>query len=333
MVSVIDRSLDALKQRARSGAELAIDKEMAVVTQNVVVETVFGAKLELGEADRLTTALVEAFRQVNIRMFLFFLPAWLPLPGEKAFRSAILTLDESMSRLLSGRRASGERRKDLLSLLLDARDPDTGEAVSDRQLRDELITLFIAGNETTAITMTWAMYLLGRHPDIEAKVRAEVKEVLGDRLPNFEDLPRLRYTKMVIQEALRLYPTSWILPRLAAADDEVGGYQIPKGATVIVSQYIMHHHPSLWPNPEVFDPERFTPENLEGRPRHAFMPFGAGPRLCIGDQFAIMEAQFILAMMTQRFRARLAPGARGEHKAVTTLRPKSGMPMFLDPLV
>jgi cytochrome P450 len=237
-----------------------------------------------------------------------------------------------MFRLVRERRATGERCKDLLSLLLDARDPETDEPMSDRQIRDELVTLFIAGNETAALTMTWLMYLLDRHPDAQAKVRAEAAEVLGGRIPSYDDLPRLKYSKMVIQEALRLYPPSWMLPRVAVAEDEIDGYRIPAGATLLVSQYLMHRDPALWDRPEVFDPERFRPEKAEKRPRYAFMPFGVGPRFCIGDQFAIMEAQLLLAMMVQRFRARLQPGTRVEAKAMSTLRPRNGMPMFLERL-
>jgi cytochrome P450 len=330
MVSVLERSLDALSRRIKPGAPLNIENELAVITQNVVLETVFGASIERGEAERLTTALIQSFRQMNLRMFLFFLPDHLPLPGEGAIKRAVLTFDEAMFRLVRERRSTGERRKDLLSLLLDARDPETGEPMSDRQIRDELVTLFIAGNETTALTMTWLLYLLDKNPEAEAKVRAEAAEVLGRRLPTYEDLPQLKYSKMVVQETLRLYPPSWMIPRVAVAEDEVDGYRIPAGATVIVSQYLMHRDPTQWDRPEAFDPERFRPEVASTRPRYTYMPFGGGPRLCIGDQFAIMETQLLLAMFVQRFRARLAPGARVEAKAMATLRPRNGMPMYVD---
>jgi cytochrome P450 len=208
-------------------------------------------------------------------------------------------------------------------MLMEARDEETGEAMDDRQLRDEAMTIFLAGHETTANALTFAWLLLSRYPAAMRELRAELAQVLGGRAPAVEDLPRLTWTRKVIQESLRLYPPAWIIARSATAADEVAGYEIPAGSIVFVSPYVVHRHPGLWDDPEGFDPERFAKEPARG----AYFPFGGGPRQCIGNAFANMEAELVLATLAQRVRFDLSPGEPVLLDPSITLRPRHGLSM------
>ncbi len=232
-------------------------------------------------------------------------------------------------RIIAERQASGRSANDLLSMLLDAEDAETGERMTPQQVRDEMMTIFLAGHETTATTLAWACYLLAQHPDVERKLRDELDAVLGGRIPTTQDLPRLTYTRMVIDEVLRLYPAAWMFGRRLLADDELCGYHIPAGTKITISPYITHRFPSLWEQPEVFDPQRFAPERPVARPRFAYYPFAGGPRVCIGNTFALMEGQLILAMIYQTFRLRLLPGHPVRPKPTATLQPHPGVWMTL----
>jgi cytochrome P450 len=214
-------------------------------------------------------------------------------------------------------------------MLVRARDSETGEGMGRKQLRDEVMTFLAAGYETTARALTWAFYLLDRNPEEGRKLREELERVLDGRTPAYEDLPRLVYTKMFVQESMRLYPPVWGLARRAKGEDEIGGHRVPKGSRLIISSYVTHRHPAFWENPEKFDPERFTPERSEGRPRYAYFPFGGGPRQCIGVNFATMEATLITAMVAQRFDLSLVPGHPVEPQANLTLKLRCGLPMVL----
>jgi cytochrome P450 len=220
-----------------------------------------------------------------------------------------------------------ERPADLLTNLIEAVDEETQEQMNDQELRDEVMTFMLAGHETTANALTWTWYLLSEHPDAEEHLRAECAEVVGDRLPTFQDLERLTYTKMVVQEAMRLYPPLPFIARSALSPDQIGGYQIPANAIVMMSQYITHRHPSFWDHPEVFDPERFAPKAVQERPLMCYFPFSRGQRMCIGADFAIMEAQVFLCMATQKYRPRRVSTEPVELLEQVTLRPRGGMPM------
>jgi cytochrome P450 len=332
MVATIGRSLDQLVQRGKSGKPIEMIEEMSIITQNVILESVFDVDIDRDEAERLGAALAKVFRELNLRMFLAFLPEKFPLPGEERFRQGMAELDAGIAELTRRWETSPHKRLSMLSLMTEATDPETGEKLSPKQVRDELLTMWVAGNETTAIAMTWIWYLLDHHPEIDARVRAEVQEVLGQRTPTFADLERLTFCKRVFHEAIRLYPPSWFLPRQAQEDDVVGGFRIPKGATVVVSQYITHHTPSVWENPEAFDPDRFTPARSAGRHPYAFVPFGGGPRRCIGEHFGTMEAQLLMAMALQRFRPRMLDKTPVKPYSATTLRPRGKVMMRLQPL-
>jgi cytochrome P450 len=328
MVDAIDERVARLAAR-RPDEVVDMELEMTATTQRVLLDTLFGAAGDDGETDRLGEDMNRALRALNLRMFLYFLPERFPLPGDRTFRRRLAAIDATTLRLVRARRESGEARKDLLSLLLAARDEGTGERMSDRQIRDEIVTMFVAGLDTTANAMTWLWLLLHDHPEVDARLRAEVRAVLGDRRPSFADLERLPYAKMVVQETMRIYPPVWMFPRFAAEETVIGGYRVPAGSPLIVSPYVTHHDPSLWPDPNRFDPERFLPERAASRPRGAYYPFGAGPRTCLGASFAMMEAQLITARMVQRFRPALVPGRRPTPVAASSLKTRDGMPMIL----
>jgi cytochrome P450 len=210
------------------------------------------------------------------------------------------------------------------------RDVDTNEGMSDRQARDEIVTIFFAGHETTAVTLSWAFYLLSQHPEIEERVRAEVEDVLNGRRPAFADLPKFVYLQQVINEILRLYPAAYLFAREAVVDDQLDGYPIPATTLIFISPFVTHRDPKYWPDPERFDPDRFTPEQVASRPRHVYYPFGEGPHLCIGNNFALMEMQLILVMTLQRFRLGFVPNHPIVFKPEATLRPKYGMKITIE---
>jgi cytochrome P450 len=253
-------------------------------------------------------------------------PIGVPTPSNRRFRRFRATLDRIVYDVIERRRRQGVG-DDLLSRLMEARDSETGERMDDRQLRDEVMTMFLAGHETTANALTWTWYLLSRHPDARLRVEGELSRVLGGRAPSLDDLASLPYTGMVLLESLRLYPPAWMFSRRAIEKEELGGYVVPKGAMVMVPPYVVHRHPGLWERPESFEPERFAPERSEGRPRLAFFPFGAGPRLCIGRDFALQEAQLVLATVAQRCRLELVPGHPVVPEPRITLRSKHGIRM------
>jgi cytochrome P450 len=214
-------------------------------------------------------------------------------------------------------------------MLMAARDEETGEGMTARQLRDEVMTFLLAGHETTAVALSWTWYLLAKHPEIADRLHAEVTSVLGTRPPSIDDLPKLPLARMVVEEAMRLYPPVWGVGRQALKEDSVGGYRIPAGAVVNLSPWVTHRHPAFWENPDRFDPDRFTAERVRSRPRHAYFPFSSGPRLCIGEMFALIEAQIVVAMMMQRYRLALPAGAVVEPEVHLTLRPRGGLPMIV----
>ncbi|HWW75213.1 MAG TPA: cytochrome P450 [Pyrinomonadaceae bacterium] len=316
--------------RWRDGETLDISAEMMRLTLAVVGKTLFDADVE-SDADEVGAALTDVMNLFDYLMLPFaeFLEK-LPLPPQRRFRRARARLDAVIYRIIEKRRRSGEDRGDLLSTLLQAVDEEGDRTgMTDEQLRDEVMTLFLAGHETTANALTWAFYLLAQNPEAEEKLHEELDTVLKEgRLPTAEDYAALGYTEMVVSETMRLYPPAWDVGRLALEDHEVGGFAIPRGSLVLVSQYVMHRDPRFWPDPERFDPERWTPEAKAARPQFSYFPFGGGPRRCIGEGFAWTEAVLILATLARRFSLRLVPGRRVEARARITLRPgKGGVPM------
>jgi len=257
-------------------------------------------------------------------------PEWFPRRRPKGYQRAITEFEALVSRFLAERRAAGIERDDLLSMLLLARDPESGEGMSDKQLRDEILTIFLAGHETTANALSWTWYLLAQHPDAEARLHDELDRVLGGRMPNAGDVAELKWTRMVIEETMRLYPPAHTISRTAIEEDWIGSVRLPPGALITISIYMTHRNPNLWPHPERFDPERFAPAAVAQRHRFAYLPFGGGPRICIGNGFAITEAQVVLAAIAQRYRVRLASDHVVQPIGLITLRPKTGIWVTLE---
>ena len=322
----------ARRDRWKSGAVLDAHKEMMALTLSVVGKTLFDSDVE-HEAAEIGAALTTTFQSFNFGFFLPFgeLLEHLPLPATLRFRKARSRLDATIYRMIEERRRSGADRGDLLSMLLLAQDTEgDGEGMSNVQLRDEAMTIFLAGHETTANALTWTWYLLSQYPAVEARFHAEVDSALGGRLPTADDLPLLPYTRMVLAESMRLYPPAWIIGRRALGAFEANGYAVPPRSIVLMSQYVTHRDARWFPDPERFDPERFAPERQAERPKFAYFPFGGGPRVCIGEQFAWMEGIIVLATIAQRWRLRLVPDHPVALQPIITLRPKYGMAMRLE---
>lgn len=313
----------------RGQNQFNIEAEMTRLTLGIVSRTLFSTDVSEG-AGNVAKALRFVLRYGTDRVGRFFTASHnVPTPKNIRYRRALKTLDEVVYDLINQRRKMVDDRGDLLAMLLQARDEKTGEAMSEKQLRDEIMTLLTAGHETTAKALSWTFYLMDRNPEATDQLKGELARVLGGRVPTYDDLPNLTYTKMFVQESMRIFTPVWGLARKVREDDTIGGFRIPKGSRVIVSPYATHRHPEFWPNPEHFDPDRFTPEQSKNRPHYAYFPFGGGPRKCIGAHFAMMEAQIILSIVAQEFRLSLVPGHPVETEAIFTLRPRNGMAMNL----
>ena len=322
------------KKRWQAGATVDISVEMMQLTLGIVAKTLFGADLgdEVGEIGSAVSTIMGLYH------FLIMMP-WAealepyPIPGLMKFKRARARLDRTVYRLIAEHRRQNKDGGDLVSMLLRARDDREGEdhaGMSDVQLRDEIMTIFLAGYETVANAFTWTWYLLSQHPEAEAALHQELKTVLDGRLPRLEDIPQLPYTEMVLAESMRLYPPAWAQGRVAVCDFNLGGYHLPAGTNVFMSQFLMHRDPRYFADPLRYDPQRWTPEAKALRPRYSYFPFGAGARQCIGESFAWMEAILVLATLAQRWRMTLAPGHRVEVYPLITLRAKYGMRMNLE---
>jgi len=329
VVPAAESMLDRWAGPARSAAPIDVDGEMMRLALEVVGKALFSIDLSR-EAERLTAAVLTALDHIIYRARNVIVPPdFLPTPRNLRFKHALRTLDQAVYQLIADRRQSSRLGEDLLGMLLQACDEETGQPMTDLQVRDEISTMLIAGHETVASALTWTWYLLAQHPAARARLREEVLAVVGERQPTSADLSALPYTAQVFSEALRLYPPAWAITRRAVEADELMGYPIPAGALVIMSPYAIHRRPDFWTDPQAFRPERFSPENETGRHRFSYIPFGGGPRLCIGSHFAAVEAHLIMAMVTQRYQLELAPEADVQVDALVTLRPRSGMPMLL----
>ncbi|HEU5183035.1 MAG TPA: cytochrome P450 [Gemmatimonadaceae bacterium] len=320
-------------ERWRDGSVVDMDREMMALTLAIVARTLFDADVD-AEADEIGGALTEALELFQT----VFIPGMqlldrLPLPHTRRFARARGRLDDTIYRLIAERRAErarGVEREDVLSMMLIAQDAEgDGGRMTDTQLRDEAMTLFLAGHETTANALTWTWYLLSQHREAEARLHEEVDRVLGDRRATADDLGALAYTRMVLTESMRLYPPAYAIGRRALEDYEVGGVVIPRGALVVVSPLVTHRDARWFPDPLRFDPERWTPEAQATRPKFSYFPFGGGTRMCIGDQFAWTEGTLLLATLAQRWRMELVAGQRVAMKPMITLRTRYGMRMLL----
>jgi cytochrome P450 len=333
MTDCAEAMLGGWRELARSREPLDLAAEFVALTLRIVGRALLSIDLA-GEADRVGRAVTTALEYLERRLSgLLVVPPFVPTSGNLRARRALRILDNLVFDIIAARRREPDRvAHDLLAMLLAVRDEDTGESFNDAELRDQVLTFIGAGHETTAVALAWTVYLLARHPEAESRLRAEVAATLGDRTPIAEDLPRLPFTRRVIEESLRLYPPVYAVVRDAVDEDEIGGYGIPPRSMIILSPYVTHRHPEVWPDPGVFDPNRFTPERASGRSRFAWFPFLAGPHPCIGQEFAMMEMTLVIAMVIQAFRFRIAPGARVEPRPMLSLRPRDGLPMLLEPV-
>ncbi|MGH3860292.1 cytochrome P450 [Actinokineospora sp.] len=260
-------------------------------------------------------------------------PTWLPLRRQREFRKASDDLSRIVEALVAERLGNPrDPADDVISRLIQSTSKESDPRVAQTRMRDELITLLLAGHETTASTVGWALYLMDQHPEVAARLRDEAIAVLGDRTPVLEDLKSLTYTNMVLEEAMRLYPPVWILTRRSVGEDEVGGYHVPAGADVMVCPYTLHRHPEFWDAPEKFDPDRFDPSRANTRPRYAYLPFGAGPRFCVGSHLGLMEATFVISMLAREMTLKLVPGYEVIPEPMLSLRVKGGLPMTVHPI-
>jgi cytochrome P450 len=319
MDQVVAEATEALlrdwrEARAR-GEAVDVARDMAALTLTVTTRALFG--VDLGDEVR------EIGEMVNRAI------AFMEKPSDPRVNQSMHELDAVVYRIIKQRRNGFQDRGDLLSSMILARDGETGEAMSDEQLRNQVMTLMLAGYDTTASALTWTWYLLSQHPDAFGQLQAETRRVLGGRAPKYSDLESLIYTRQVLDEGLRMYPPAWTLGRRALGEDEIGGYYIGPGSTIAICLYTLHRHPGFWELPDTFDPDRFSPERSAGRHKFAFLPFGAGPRQCIGNTFGLMEASLVLSHVAQHFTLELTPGVQARPQAVFVLRPARELMMIL----
>jgi cytochrome P450 len=311
-----------------SGAKYDIAREMNRLTLAIVARTLFSADVS-SDADEIGAALTEVLGLFETVLMPF--SEWLeklPLPSVRRFERARDTLDRIIYGIIADRRRNPRDTGDLLSMLLMAQDEGSG--MDDKQVRDEALTLFLAGHETTANALTWTWYLLSENPAVERELHAELDRVLGRRLPGFDDLAALKYVEMVFAEAMRLYPPAWSIGRRNIEAYRVGDYELPPRSIVLMSPFVVHRDPRWFKEPERFDPSRFSPDAAAARPKFSYFPFGGGARVCIGERFAWMEGVLLLATLAQRWRLRLIPSHPVEMRALITLRPKNGMMMAVN---
>jgi cytochrome P450 len=306
-----------------------IHRDMMRLALEIVVKTLFNADVS-GDADRVGQVLARIVTpfagQATIK---WIIDNRLPTPTHRLFNKDAREIDAIVYRIINERRRSGRDEGDLLSMLLKAHDED-GSQFSNQQLRDEVMTIFLAGHETTALTLSWAWYLLAQDPEIEARFQAELSEVLGGRLPTMADLPRLKYTEMIAKESMRLYPPAYALGREAVNDCEIGGFRVAAGTQVFMFQWVTQRDPRFFPEPERFQPERWTEEFTNNLPKYAYFPFGGGPRACIGNYFAMMEVVLLLATIGQRFRFSLLPEHPVSLMPAMSLRPADGIKVIVE---
>jgi len=330
MVRCTQQQIEKMQQ-LRDKQNIDISTEMMELTLNIVAGAMFSSEVRgainvVSHEIERTSVMATARFNNPLR-----LPIRFPTPANLAERRSIQNLDNVLNPIIRERRKSTEHFDDLLAMLMEAKDEDTGEQMSDQQLRDETMTIFLAGHETTALALSWLWYLLDKNPAEAQKLYNEIDTVTQGRTPGLEDLQRMPFTRMVMDESLRLYPPAWLIMRENIEDDEIGGYRIPKGFTFMIPVFTIHRDPKLWDEPNRFKPERFSKENAKSHHRFAYFPFGGGPRQCIGNNFALMEMQLILVMMLQKFRFKVSAGFEPEMHPMVTLRMTHGMRVDIEP--
>jgi cytochrome P450 len=337
MLDAVSAMLERWEASAGAGEPVEIVAEMTHLTHAIMGRMLFGIDFSaagnpLGRALAVAQQLSDDFtlRLTHSPLAILAGLASIPAPLPRRVREQLRELDRVIYDLIAVRRREGADRGDWASLLLTARDPHSGEPLTDQEVRDQIVTLWLAGTETPAVGLAWACYLLAQHPQIERRLDAELAHVLGGRVPTWDDLPALTYTVMILHESMRLYPPAWLIVRTSIHDVEIGGFNIPARSMILLSPYVTQRHPALWADPGQFEPERFAPEEIARRSRFAYFPFGGGPRQCLGNHMALVEMQFALAALAQQYRLRVAPGQRIAPAVMITLRPREGIWMYLE---
>lgn len=329
MVGVTENYLQKLKRDCQKQSERNIALEMMTVTADIVLKCLFSSENE-NDQQQLYRTMSSSQEYIMQCIHKPLSIPWSFVNGRRRkFFQDLKVFDDVIQEMVDERRKGTDLPMDLLTMLLEASDEDTGEGMTDRQVRDEAITIFAAGHETSANALSWTLYLLTQHSEVLQKLRAEVDQVLGARSPSFSDVRALQYTLQVIEEGMRLYPPAWAVGREAIAEDEIKGQKIQAKALAFISVYALHRHPDLWPNPDKFDPDRFAPEKVKARSRWTYLPFGAGPRMCIGNNFALMEMQLVLALFVRHFDFTLLPDPPVEMQPLVTLKPRHGIKMII----
>ena len=323
MVSVIDDHLKQWRQRATSGEEFNLSDDTSFLTLEIALQTMFGTSL-YSDGEGFSEAMKTVHEVTAKRIWdVTGIGERLPTRKNKAFRDATTYLHNIVDRIIAERRNKGTAGEDLLDILMKAKDENIHQTMTDKQLRDEVMTMLLAGHDTTVTMVAWALLILSQHKIRLECMRDEVDHVMAGKLPEATDLPSLDYMQRVIHEVARLRPSIWWFARVAINDDEIAGQPIKAGTTVFISQYLIHTLPSIWKDPDTFDPDRFLPENIATRPKFAYFPFGAGPRVCVGSSFAMMEMQFTLAMIFREFDVNVTSDPDPEFGTLITLRPRN----------
>ncbi len=332
MAEAIAEVVDEWDPAVRERRPLDIGTEMTRLTQRSISRAFFGGRIGHADADRLGPAIAKAMSSLNTRLVLPFVPDAVPLPGDRAFRRAVRTVDDVIYPLVrqSQDTAPDDSGVDLVSLLTHAKD-ENGDLLTDRQIRDDLVAMFVAGTDTTAVALSWLWVVLDQNPDVAQIMYAELDRVLDGQSPTAAHLAELTYTRMVIQELLRMYPVGWFLPRLAASADVIDGVRIKAGATVVISPYLTHRLPDHWERPDEFNPLRFTAEAAAGRHRFAYLPFGAGPHTCVGANLFTTQAQLVAATVLRRYRPVSRGGERIPPRAGAALHPSRRVEVVFQP--
>jgi cytochrome P450 len=320
-----EEMLTRWEQVASARGELRVYDEMTQLALVIIGDVLFGLDM-WADVPEMSGAARTALAVLKTRVAaLAPLPLWVPTPDNRRFNRAMRVLHRYIDEILQRTRDAGDQAPGFLKMLIEARDPEGGSPMTERQLHEEILGMLQQGHDTVGEALAWLWYLLSLHPQAERRLFDEIDSVIGSRVPVAADLPRLTYANMVLQEAMRLYPPVWVIPRDAINEDRIGSFPIPAGSTILLSPYLTHRHPDVWDNPEAFDPDRFQPGRCQERPRHAYFPFGGGPRLCMGADMATMEMLLIVVMVAQRFRLALVAGHREEPECILDMVPRHGV--------
>jgi cytochrome P450 len=331
ITQVVQRKVDKWAELSPENRALDIEEEMTSLTLEVMAKTMFNLSIDDSTLEMMAWAFNAVLKHIGLRFATFFVPEWVPLPGRSECDKGLKALDDLVYRIIGERRKEVYEHSDLLSMLLSSKDDQTGRELTDRQLRDEVITMLFGGFEATADALAWTWYLLSQNPGCDRKFREELASVVGNGPLSFEHLSKLTYTRMIIEESLRLYPPFWEIFRTSHAEDRIDGFMIPANSLVLLCPYATHRHPDYWDQPDSFNPERFSSERSAGRHRCAHIPFAAGPRHCIGKHMAMMEIQIALALIALHYRPTLPPGHRVQYEARGSLRPRGHLLMEMEP--